>query len=371
MIMAGGAGTRLWPLSRGGRPKQLVEMIADSSGRPTSLLEIAADRVGEVVPEANQYICTGEVYREPIEAVLPRFAGERLLGEPTARDTLNAVGLTAAVLSVSDPQAVFAVLTADHLIQPETVFRDRLELGFRLVEQDPTRLVTFAIRPTHPATGFGYVERGSPVLTLPGCADAMGRCTVHRAASFIEKPPLHRAQAYVESGVFGWNSGMFVFHAATIMALLERHQPQAHAGLVRIGAAWPTERRRQVLEEVYPTLPKTSVDYGLMEPATSDPAVSIVAVDLDVRWLDVGSWPSFFETLDGGETGHKQAGPGPSLFHGGRRSAVFNDDAMHTVALLGCEDLIVVHTERATLVMPAARAQDLKKLWETLPEDLR
>ncbi|MEM9167070.1 MAG: mannose-1-phosphate guanylyltransferase [Planctomycetota bacterium] len=370
MIMAGGAGTRLWPLSRSGQPKQLIEFIPGPDGRPRSLLEIAATRVSDVVPHDHQYICTGERYRDQIEASLPQFAGDRLLGEPAARDTLNAVGFTAAVLSKTDPEAVFAVLTADHLIEPEAVFRERLDLGFQLVEQDPTRLVTFAVTPTYPATGFGYVERGSPISSLPGCVKD-GRQIVHRAANFVEKPPLHKAQAYVESGMFGWNAGMFVFHAKTVLNLLERFKPEAHAGLMEIQAAWGTDEQQAVLERVYPTLPKTSVDYGIMEPASTDAAVSIAAVALDIDWLDVGSWPSFFETLDGGETGHKHAGPGHAVFHDGTNSGVYNDDPNHTVALLGCDDLIVVHTKKATLVMPASRAQDLKKLWEGVPDELK
>ncbi|MEO1583835.1 MAG: mannose-1-phosphate guanylyltransferase [Planctomycetota bacterium] len=371
MIMAGGAGTRLWPLSREGQPKQLIEFIPDEvTGRPRSLLEISALRLKGVVPDEHQLICTGERYREQIEAALPAFAGDRLLGEPVARDTLNAVGFTAAVLSKRDGDAVFAVVTADQLIEPVEVFAKRLELGFALVEQDPTRLVTFAIKPTYPATGYGYVERGSPIGGVEGCVED-GEQLVHRVANFVEKPPLHKAQAYVESGMFGWNAGMFVFNASTFMSLLERHQPEAFAGLATIRDAWGTDEQDAVLNEIYPTLPKTSVDYGIMEPASSDPAVTIAAVEMGVRWLDVGSWPSFFETLEGGETGHKQAGPGAAAFHDGERSAVYNDDPTHTVALLGCEDLIVVHTKRATLVMPASRAEDLKQLRDRLPDDLR
>lgn len=370
MIMAGGAGTRLWPLSRAGQPKQLIEFIPGQDGRPRSLLEISAERVADIVPEENQYICTGERYREQIEAALPRFAGDRLLGEPAARDTLNAVGFTAAVLTKADPKAVFAVLTADHLIEPVEVFRRRLDLGFQLVEQDPKRLVTFAVTPTYPATGFGYVERGSPISSLPGCVED-GEPIVHRTAKFVEKPPLHKAQAYVESGMFGWNAGMFVFSAPTVLRLLEKYQPDTHAGLMEIQAAWGTDEQGEVLDRVYPGLTRISVDYGMMEPAATDPEVAIVSVALDINWLDVGSWPSFFETLDGGETGHKQAGPGHAVFHNGAGSCVFNDDPTHTVALLGCEDLIVVHTKKATLVMPASRAQDLKRLWEGVPDDLR
>ncbi|MEO1717312.1 MAG: mannose-1-phosphate guanylyltransferase [Planctomycetota bacterium] len=370
MIMAGGAGTRLWPLSREGQPKQLIEFIPGDDGRPRSLLEISAERLTGLVPDDNQLICTGERYRDQIEAALPAFSRRRLLGEPEARDTLNAVGFTAAVLAKQDKDAVFAVLTADQLIEPADVFRKRLDLGFELVEQDATRLVTFSITPTFPATGYGYVERGSPIGGLAGCVED-GAQLVHRVANFVEKPPLHKAQAYFESGMFGCNAGMFVFHARTFLALLEKHQPEAHAGLMTIQEAWGTDEQDAVLNEVYPTLPKISVDYGIMEPASNDSSVTIAAVDMDVRWLDVGSWPSFFETLEGGETGHKQAGPGVAVFHDGAKSAVYNDDPTHTVALLGCDDLIVVHTGKATLVMPASRAQDLKQLRDGLPGDLR
>ncbi|MEM8756696.1 MAG: mannose-1-phosphate guanylyltransferase [Planctomycetota bacterium] len=370
MIMAGGAGTRLWPLSRDGQPKQLIEFIPGENGSSKSLLEIAATRVGDVVPEDHQYICTGKRYRAQIEAALPRFAGDRLLGEPAARDTLNAVGFTAAVLAKQDKDAVFAVLTADHLIEPANVFRERLDLGFQLVEQDPTRLVTFAVTPTYPATGFGYVERGSPIASLPGCA-VDGTQIVHRAAKFVEKPPLHRAQAYVESGMYGWNAGMFIFNASTVLELIEQFKPEAHEGLMKIQAAWGTDDQDQVLNAVYPTLPKTSIDYGIMEPAATHEGVSIVAVALDVDWLDVGSWPSFFETLSGDAEGHRHAGAGDAVFEGGAGSAVYNDRAGHTVAMLGCDDLIVIHTDRATLVMPADKAQELKTLWERLGDQLK
>ena len=370
MIMAGGSGTRLWPVSRDGQPKQLIEFIPSAEGRPKSLLEIAAGRLEGLVPADRRIICTGERYREQIRRVLPAFGDEQILGEPSPRDTVNAVGFTAAVLAEQDPDAVFAVLTADHLIEPMDVFQKRLELGFELVEQDPNRLVTFAIKPTYPATGFGYVERGTPITSLPG-SNENGVQLAFKVAKFVEKPPLHKAQVYVESGVFGWNSGMFVFKAGTVLDCLERFAPESFAGLMQIKAAWETPERDRVLNEVYPTLPKKSVDYAIMEPASADDRVSVCTVDMDVRWLDVGSWPSFFETLTPGELGHRATGIGPAIFEGGSGCCIYNAAESHTVALVGCEDLVVVHTPKATLVMPADRAQDLKKLWEKLPPEIR
>lgn len=370
MIMAGGSGTRLWPVSRDGQPKQLIEFIPGADGKPRSLLALAAARLEGLVEPGARYICTGERYREQIRAVLPEFGDEQILGEPVPRDTVNAVGFTAAVLAKNDPDAVFAVLTADHLIEPNLVFQDCLRLGFELVEQDPSRLVTFSIRPTYPATGFGYVERGRAMDSLPGCV-VNGKSVAFGVTKFVEKPPLHMAQAYVESGMFGWNSGMFVFHARTVLECLSRYKPEAHAGLVRIAEAWGTPEQARVLGEVYPSLPKTSVDYAIMEPAASDPKVRICMVEMDVRWSDVGSWPSFFETRRAGAQGHRTAGAGAAAFEGGSGSCVYNAEAGHTVALVGCEGLIVVHTPEATLVMPAEKAQELKALWEKLPPERR
>lgn len=370
MIMAGGSGTRLWPVSRDGQPKQLIEFIPNGKGQARSLLEIAAERLEGLVDEPSRYICTGERYREQIKDALPVFMDEQILGEPMPRDTVNAVGLTAAVLAKKDKDAVFAVLTADHLIEPNDVFQERLRLGFELVEQDPKRFVTFSITPTYPATGFGYVERGSAIDTLES-ARLSGKQLAFTVSKFVEKPPLHMAQVYVESGHFGWNAGMFVFHAQSLLECLERYEPACHAGLMKIQEAWGTNEQSEVLGEVYPELPKTSVDYAVMEPAAKDPKIRVCTVEMDVKWLDVGSWPSFFETLKSDADGNRHAGAGGAYFEQSSGSSVYNAVNGHAVALVGCEDLVVVHTDRATLVMPASKAQELKALREQLPEELR
>lgn len=365
VIMAGGAGTRLWPVSRADRPKQLVPLVR-RNGRSMSLLEIAADRLEGLVGARERYICTNESYRSMIRSVLPKFTDDLILGEPTGRDTVNAVGFAAAVIHKRDPNAVFAVLTADHLIEPADLFRDRMELGFELVEQDPSRLVTFSIQPTYPATGFGYVERGNGLPNSRGLGFKVER--------FVEKPSLEKAQAYLESGTFGWNSGMFVWKASTILDCLRRYKPESYQGLMKIQSAWGTPDQARVLNEVYPTLPKISVDYAIMEPASREQArasdgVKVCTVLMDLTWLDVGSWPSFAQTLTPDGEGNTVSGNGRAMKS--KNTLVVNSDDRHHVAVLGCEGIIVVHTEDATLVMPASQSEDIKSLHAALPEKLR
>jgi len=377
MIMAGGAGTRLWPMSRKNKPKQLLPFIEQAGDPlPRSLLEIAAGRLEGLIAPDQRFICTAEGYRGAIRAALPEFSDERILGEPMGRDTVNAVGLAAAVFQKLDPDASFAVLTADHIIEPREKFQSLMDLGFRLVEQDPSRLVTFSIKPTHAATGFGYVERGMPLSDVPG-AEGLA----YKVARFVEKPDKPRAEAYVQSGVFGWNSGMFVWKAATMMEALKKYKPESYEGLMKIQEAWGTDRQRAVLEEVYPTLPKTSIDYAVMEPASKarERQFTVCTVLMDLTWLDVGSWPSYGQTISPDKQNNRVALAGGAADGTGRKSVLVNSTgnlvvnpvAGHTVALLGCKDLIVVHTEGATLVMPRERAEELKELHGSVEEGLR
>lgn len=382
MVMAGGAGTRLWPMSRKDRPKQLLQFIQQPGRGPVSLLELAASRLDGLIEPKHRYICTAEAYRTIIREQLPAFKDDQILGEPVGRDTVNAVGFAAAVLAKEDPDAIFCVLTADHVITPDEVFRERMDLGFRLVENDPRRFVTFSIRPTYPATGFGYVERGTPIRD-PKKGKAAGIDGVkehaYHVARFVEKPDLARAQVYVESGDFAWNSGMFVWKAATVLEALKRYKPESHEGLMKIQAAWGTKKAKAVLAEVYPTLPKISVDYALMEPAAQeakkagkqgDAPFSVCTVQMDLTWLDVGSWPSFAETLPADKSGNRVAGEGQTHVVAGRNNLVLAANG-HTVALLGCDDMIVVQTPDATLVMPRAKAEELKTLHAQVRDELK
>lgn len=347
MIMAGGSGTRLWPMSRRKKPKQLLPFIGGKS-----LLEIAAARLDGIVPPERRLICTGESYRSAIRQSLASFKDDQILGEPVGRDTVNAVGFTAAVLLQRDPKAVFAVLTADHLIEPQDEFARKFDLGFKVVENDPSRLVTFSIKPTFASTGYGYVERGQPLVGFAG-AFAAGR--------FAEKPDQTTAEEYLKSGTFNWNSGMFIFSAATFMEALRWYMPESHRGLMEIAQSWNDDAKRQVtLERVYPTLKKISVDFAVMEPAAADSRLSICTIPMQVSWMDVGGWNAYGETLKPDAHGNRANIDTTHL--DSHNVLAVSDDPHHTIATVDCHDLIIVHTKDATLVCPRKSAERIKDL---------
>ena len=347
VIIAGGSGTRLWPMSRAALPKQLIPLIG---GR--SLLEIAVARLEGLLPPVQCFICAGQTHAEAIGRAVPQLGSSQFLGEPCGRDTLNAVGLSAAVLAGRDPDAIIGVFTADHIIEPVEQFRTIVDAGYAMVEKHAETLLTFGIAPTGPATGYGYLELGE---ALEGSA--------RRLRQFREKPDLATARRYVEAGpdFFLWNSGMFVWRAATLLDCIRRYAPENHAGLMRIADAWDSPRRPAVLGEVYPTLPKISVDYAVMEPASRDTAVTVAAIPMPLRWLDVGSWPSFAETCPRDENGNALAA-GRAMLLDTHGTLAVSSDPTHLIATIGCEGMIVVHTPDATLICRADCADAIKEL---------
>jgi mannose-1-phosphate guanylyltransferase len=340
-------------MSRAGLPKQLIPFI-----RGRSLLQIAVDRLDGLIAPERQFICTGEKFRKPIHAAMPGFADDRILGEPEGRDTLAAVGFPAAVAMRDDPDAVMAVFTADHLIEPIEDFQRRVEVGYQVAEQNPNTLVTFGIKPTHAATGFGYVEMGEPLA---------GFDRAYQTARFVEKPNGSTAQEYVASGRYAWNSGMFVWRAATLLECIRRYKPDVHAGLMEIAGDWGTPKQAEVLAAVYPTLEKISVDFALMEPASTDPAVDVATVSMPLRWLDVGSWPAYGETLEADESGNRTACKRAVLLDS-NNNLIVGDDPDHVVATVGIQDLVVIHTRGATLICHRDHAEKIKQLHQAVGE---
>jgi len=351
VIMAGGSGTRLWPLSRGTLPKQLLPLVNGQS-----LLQLSYRRLRGLLPPERIFVCTSAAHGDAVLANLPELPRQNLLGEPMGRDTANAVGFPAVVLQKLDPDAVIAVVSADHVIEPIDAFQKALRTAFEVVREDPAALVTFGISPTHGHTGLGYIHRGEALRLATPVQGA------YRVLAFKEKPDKPTADRYVESGRYYWNSGMFVWRADTVLNELRLHLPVAYAGLQRIGEAWGTPRQAEVLAQVYPELPKISIDYAVMEPASQGKGKAhVVTVEMPVEWLDVGSWPALAETLTTDE--HDNATDSTTyVLIDSDNNIIVSHAPDHLVATIGVSDMIIVHTPDVTLVCPKSEAQRVKEL---------
>lgn len=342
VIMAGGSGTRLWPLSRGGTPKQLLEIFG---GR--SLLRLAYERLAGLVPDERILTCTSRSYADVVAAQLPELPAANILGEPVGRDSLNAVAWSAAVLADRDPDAVVAMVTADQLISPTNEFQRSLGVAFDVVDAHPEALVTLGVVPTSPHTGYGYLHRAAP---LEGFDD------VSRVAEFREKPARDVAEDYLASGEYWWNAGMFVWRARTLLDQLRVLLPDTAAKMDRIVAD------PESIDEVFPTLQRISVDYAVMEPVSKGAtSASVVAVGLQVSWRDVGGYLSLAEELALDAAGNRIDGRTVTLDTGG--CVIVNAVSEgHVVATLGLSDTLVVHTEQATLVAALDQAERVREL---------
>lgn len=353
VIMAGGSGTRLWPMSREVMPKQLIPFI-----KGKSLVQIASQRLEGLVPAAQRYICAANKQEPMMRQALPELGANQFLGEPCPRDTLNAVGFSAAILSKTDPDAVIAIFTADHIIEPVDQFLKIVDQGYRLAEQRPGTLVTFGITPNHAASGYGYLQLGKSITNGASVVD-----------QFKEKPAANLAEQYFKAGPskYLWNSGMFVWRASTLLDCIRRYHPENYAGLMKIAEAWGTPHQQKVIGEIYPTLKKISVDFAVMEPASRDATVQVAAVPMPLQWLDVGSWPSFALTCPMDE--HRNAiGEGKSLLMESKGMLVASSDPKHLIVTVGCQNLMVIHTPEATLICPTDQAESIKEIQRMVTE---
>jgi len=350
LILAGGSGTRFWPLSRDSRPKQLLNLFGDGT-----LLEQTIRRLEGLVPVENILILTNALQEEAVRGIATMLPPANILAEPAKRDTAPAVALGIGLVAARDPEAVMMVLPSDQLIRDtaayQAVMRDAIAAA-----RGSDALVTIGIRPTWPCPSYGYIERGEPAV-IPGVALEHPPVEVLR---FREKPAPELAASFLAQGGFSWNAGMFVWSLPTVTAELAKHSPEL-AGFVAEISASPDIPATVAAR--FPSLTPISIDYALMEKAAR-----VLNIEATFDWDDVGSWTSIAKYLE--STGRDNRVNRPVSEIDSSQNIVFNARDGSRIALLGVDDLIVVQTEDALLIANRHRADDIKKLSEVLPVEL-
>jgi len=358
VIMAGGKGERFWPVSRERAPKQLIRLLGERS-----FLQQAVDRVLPVVPVKNILVITNAVQAPEVRKQLPKLPKENVIAEPVARDTTAAVTLGAAVVGARSTTGVMAVLPADHVIPEEKKFQQVLSDAFDLAGRGQA-IITIGIKPTEPATGYGYIRVGE---ALPPPQGVKGYKTAfYRAEQFVEKPLFDKALEYLNSGQYRWNAGMFVWSFVTITEGLQKHQPEMYAACQRwfkLAASPP--KFAKVLDKEYPEIKKISIDYALMEHAQN-----VIVADGAFEWDDLGSWTALGRHLKHDPEGN--CAVADFIHVDGARNIIFDARSKPhrtPIAVVGLRDSILVQTDDATLLAHKSQAQKVKELVKRLAED--
>lgn len=373
VIPAGGSGTRLWPLSRAGHPKFLHAL----TGTSASLLQATVRRVAPLSGPERTFVVTGTAHAARVARQLPDLPESNILVEPSPRDSCAAIGLAAAVIARREPSALMGSFAADHLVADAGRFVEVVHQA--MAGAADGFLMTVGITPTRPETGYGYLQ----------CGDSIDGGPVRRVDEFKEKPAYDVAVSYLESGHYFWNASMFVWRVDVFLAELERQNPELHAGLTKIAEVWDDPRREEVLGDLWPTLPKISVDYAVMEGAAAVGRVATVPGTFG--WNDIGDFDTLGDVLPADANGNVVLGASDPAGGGGHGSGPAGGDRGATaragtllddctglvvvpgsgrlVAALGVRDLIVVDTDDAVLLCPRDRAQEVKRLVDQLRTD--
>ncbi len=339
LIMAGGVGTRLWPLSRRDCPKQSLKLFGERT-----MFEHAVDRIAPVVQPERVIVVAGAEHIESLTAQAPELPSQNFIVEPEGRGTAPAIGLGAIHMHRQDPEAIMAVLTADHFIADVARFRRVLRAAAQVAAEG--YLVTLGITPSSPSTGFGYIKQGDSLGTYEGFP-------VFRAQRFTEKPSLETALHMVDSGEYSWNSGMFIWRVDRILEEFQRRMPDFYVKLAEIEATLDTPGYEATLNRIWPEVAKQTIDYGVMEHAED-----VAVIPVDIGWSDVGSWASLVELLPTDEDANVIVGPHvgidtrDTLIFGGKR----------LIATIGVEDMVIVDTEDALLICTKEREQEVRTI---------
>lgn len=357
IIMAGGRGERFWPVSREKTPKQLIKLLGQRS-----FLQQAVDRVLPLTPLKNVLIITNEAQAPEVRKQLPKLPKENVIAEPIGRDTCAAVTLGAALVGGRSTTGVMAVLPADHVIPEEKKFQQVLGDAFDLAGRGQA-IVTIGIKPTEPATGYGYIRVGDALPAPPGVKPY--KTVFHRAEQFVEKPNFDRALEYLNSGQYRWNAGMFIWSFVTITEGLQKHQPEMYEACQRwFKVATNTAKLNKLLAKEYPQVKKVSIDYALMEHAQN-----VIVADGAFEWDDLGSWTALARHLKPDAEGN--CAVAEFIHVDAARNIIFDartKDRRTPIAVVGLRDSILVQTDDAVLLAHKSRAQKVKELVRKLSE---
>lgn len=346
VIMAGGSGTRFWPESRRNRPKQFLTMTGNRT-----LIQQAVDRCQPLIPAERVWIATGAGYVGQTAEQVPEISSRHVLAEPCGRNTAPCIGLAAIHLLKEDPEAVVLVTPADHVISPPETFRTAVEHAAKIIEKQPQASVLIGVVPTFPSTGYGYIERGEPLIDAGGA---------FQVKSFREKPNRETAQQFLASGHYFWNSGIFLWKARHIMEMLQEFQPEIYRRLQKLSAALDTPQWPAALAAEFPQMPSISIDFGVLEKARD-----VVVLPAPFEWDDVGSWLALVRLLGSNDDGNTVDGTHRGLE---TRDCIIRGPKDHVIATIGVEGLVIVHTPEATLVARRDDENGLRKLVALLQE---
>ncbi len=355
IIMAGGRGERFWPVSREKTPKQLITLLGKRS-----FLQQAVDRVLPLVPLKNIYIITNAVQAPAVRKQLPKLPKDNVVAEPVGRDTCAAVALGAALIGARSATGVMAVLPADHVIPDEKKFQQTLSDAFEVAGRDKV-IVTIGIKPTEPATGYGYIQVGDAVPTPTG--QKALKTKISKVLRFVEKPNLEKAQEYVTSGQYQWNAGMFIWSVATITEGLKANVPEMAAAAEGWRKVAGTPKLAKVLAKEYPAIKKISIDFALLEKARN-----VVVAAGDFTWDDLGAWTALARHLKPDAAGNCIVGEVMEV--DSSRNIVFDARTKNrtTITLVSVTDSIVVATDDSFMVAHKSQAQKIKDLVKKLSD---
>ena len=354
VIMAGGVGSRFWPRSRQARPKQFLDVFG-----PSSLIQNTAQRLQGLAAPEQTYVVTNAAYVGQTREHLPALPEHNVLAEPVARNTAPCIAYAARTVLAEDPDGVMVVLPADHLIRNvarfQTVIRAAAERAQTPDDQGRYPLVTIGITPTHPETGYGYIQFDGEQSE----DDASGEPHAFPVKTFAEKPDLATAERFLDAGDFLWNAGMFIWRADAVLAAMERHLPEVADAFAGIGSAAGTSK--EAVREAYERTPKISIDYGIMERATAagDP---VCVVPGSFGWSDVGDWRAVYALAEKDAAGN--ATEGEVVLHNAARCYARADGRL--LALVGVTDVAVIDTGDAVLVCDIEQAQQVKNVVDFL-----